>query len=142
MDWRSNPEKVRWAHFLKDPRYSHEGLGVFEGGYLYPSGIYRATENSMMRYNDAAFNAPSREQIYKCIMKYSEGDDWVYDYEVFAKADERGRIEAAEVLGSWKGPQRRDMPQKVEELDCPPFFIDRTVKEVGMDKNGEIIIVQ
>ena len=142
VDWRSNPEKVRWAHFLKDPRYSHEGLGVFEGGYLYPSGIYRATENSMMRYNDAAFNAPSREQIYKCIMKYSEGDDWVYDYEVFAKADERGRIEAAEVLGSWKGPQRRDMPQKVEELDCPPFFIDRTVKEVGMDKNGEIIIVQ
>jgi hypothetical protein len=142
VDWRSDPETVRWAHFLKDSRYSHEGLGVFEGGYLYQTGIYRATENSMMRYNDTPFNAPSREQIYKMIMKYSEGDDWVYNYEDFVIADERGRMEAAEELGPWRSPRRSAKMHSREEFHCPPITIDKTVKEVGIDKDGSIILVK
>ena len=140
VDWRSNPDEVRWAHFLKDSRYSREGLGVYEGGYLYAHGIYRATENSMMRYNDTPFNAPSREQIYKFIMKYSEGDTWVYNYEDFVTADERGRMEAAEGLGSTNAP-RRNTSQHVEEYGCPPIMIDPTVKEVGLDKKGKVVLV-
>ena len=143
VDWRSDPNEVRWARFLKDPRYAYEGLGVYEGGYLYAHGIYRATENSMMRYNDTPFNAPSREQIYKMIMKYSEGEDWVYDYEEFVKADERGRMEAAEELGPWKSPRRNTRSQtQAESQHHPPVLIDDSVKAVGIDKDGNVIKVR
>ena len=40
-----------------------------------------------MRYNTGGFNAPSREAIYKKIMKFSEGDAWTYDYETFVAFD-------------------------------------------------------
>ncbi len=142
VDWRSDPSEVRWRHLLSDSRYRFEGLGVYEGGYLYSHGIYRATENSMMRFNDTPFNAPSREQIYKFIMQYSEGDNWVYNYEEFVKADERGRMEAAEELGPWNSPRRNAKMQTREEFHCPPITIDKTVKAVGMDKDGHVIIVK
>ena len=142
VDWRSDPSEVRWRHLLSDSRYRFEGLGVYEGGYLYPHGIYRATENSMMRFNDTPYNAPSREQIYKFIMKYSEGDNWVYNYEEFVKADERGRMEAAEELGPWNSPRRNAKIQTREEFHCPPITIDKTVKAVGMDKDGHVILVK
>jgi hypothetical protein len=96
----------------------------------------------MMRFNDTPFNAPSREQIYKFIMQYSEGDNWVYNYEEFVKADERGRMEAAEELGPWNSPRRNAKMQTREEFHCPPITIDKTVKAVGMDKDGHVIIVK
>ena len=74
LDWRNDPETVYWSHFLKDSRYSKEGLGIFEGGDLFAYGIYRPTMNSMMRHDyekGAVFNAPSREGIYKRIMQYN-----------------------------------------------------------------------
>lgn len=91
VDWRDNPKEVKWGHFMDDMRYSGECLGVYEGSYLYGKGAYRPTENSMMRYNDSPFNAPSREKLYQVIMELSEGDDWVYDFEDFASYDEINR---------------------------------------------------
>lgn len=91
VDWRNNPEEVKWAHFLDDMRYAGESLGLYEGSYLYGKGAYRPTENSMMRYNDSPFNAPSRERLYQVIMELSEGDSWVYDFEDFAAYDEINR---------------------------------------------------
>ena len=76
VDWRSDPAEVKWAKFISDPRYSAEGIGVYEGAMLYGQGAYRPTVNSMMRYNDCGFNAPSRESIYKHVMTYSEGESW------------------------------------------------------------------
>ena len=87
VDWRNDPATVRWSHFLQDDRYSNEGLGLYEGANLYGFGAYRPTENSMMRYNDSPFNAPSREQIYKTVMQMSEGSSWTYDYEDFVEFD-------------------------------------------------------
>ena len=86
-DWRKDPATVRWAHLLNDSRYDGEQLGIYEGALKFGLGIYRPTENSMMRYNDSPFNAPSREQIYKRIMQNSEGDSWTYDYEQFVSYD-------------------------------------------------------
>ena len=91
VDWRNNRESVKWAHFLKDVRYAGENLGLFEGSYLYGKGAYRPTENSMMRFNNAPFNAPSRERIYQVIMEISEGDQWKYDYEDFVSYDKINR---------------------------------------------------
>ena len=98
LDWRSDPEQVRWSRFLKDPRYSEEGLGVFEGGGYYSKGIFRPTENSMMRMDyapGAVFNAPSREAIYRHIMRMGIGEDWTFDYDTFVEADAAGRKQAA-----------------------------------------------
>ncbi len=87
VDWRNSASEVKWAHFLNDVRYAGEGLGLYEGAYLYGKGAYRPTENSMMRYNDSPFNAPSRERIYQVIMELSEGENWVYNYEDFVTYD-------------------------------------------------------
>ena len=96
MDFISDPEKVRWAHFIKDRRYLYEEIGLFEGAYLYKKGIYRPTNSSIMNSGgnrSNLFNAPSREAIYKRAMKLAYGDSWTYDYEEFVKFDEPGRSE-------------------------------------------------
>ena len=142
VDWRSDPSTVRWSRFLSDARYSAEGLGMFEGAYLYGSGIFRATENSMMRFNDTPFNAPSREQIYKTIMKYSEGNNWVYDYEAFVEADAAGRSQAAAAFSSKAASSYvRRMPSG-SELPLPPVLIDRDVKVVSVDGDGKAVLVR
>ncbi|MBR6759225.1 MAG: redoxin domain-containing protein [Alistipes sp.] len=95
VDLTSDPTKVKWAHFLSDTRYANDGLGVFEGGLTYWRGVWRPTENSIMRYNTGGFNAPSREAIYYRIHKLAYGDSWEYDYEEFVEWDARNRTTAA-----------------------------------------------
>ena len=90
VDLSSDPQKVLWKKFISDTRYSGK-VGVYQGGYTYPYGVYRPTDNSIMRYNTGGFNAPSREAIYKKIMKFSEGDTWTYDYETFVAFDAPAR---------------------------------------------------
>ena len=90
VDLTSDPNTIAWARFISDSRYSGK-VGVYEGGYTYPYGVYRPTDNSIMRYNTGGFNAPSREAIYKKIMKFSEGDAWTYDYETFVAFDAPAR---------------------------------------------------
>lgn len=90
VDLTSDPSTILWSKFISDSRYSGK-VGVYEGGYTYPYGVYRPTDNSIMRYNTGGFNAPSREAIYKKIMKFSEGDAWTYDYETFVVFDAPAR---------------------------------------------------
>lgn len=86
VDCCNDPSEVKWAHFLADDRYNLEQLGIYEGGYLYSKGCYRPTEKSLMRCNDIHFNAPSRESIYKHIMKYAD-PTWQYNREEFIEFD-------------------------------------------------------
>ena len=90
VDLTSDLNTILWSKFISDSRYSGK-VGVYEGGYTYPYGVYRPTDNSIMRYNTGGFNAPSREAIYKKIMKFSEGDAWTYDYETFVAFDAPAR---------------------------------------------------
>lgn len=104
LDWRSDPATVRWSRFLSDQRYAGEDLGVFEGGLRYKYGVYRASFNSIMRYDSqpgAVFNAPSREAIYMNIMRWGADDNWQYDYETFVEADAAGRQQAAEAYAKY-----------------------------------------
>lgn len=94
VDFTDDPETIRWKTFLNDSRYYGQ-VGIFEGGGTYAKGVWRSTENSIMRYNYGFFNAPSRESIYKKIMRFSEGDGWTYDYETFVEFDAKGRGEEA-----------------------------------------------
>lgn len=97
VDYNGDESTVKWAHFLNDSRYADEGSGIYEGAYLYGYGAYRPSDTSIMRGNlDVdAFNAPSREQIYKRVMQLSEGPDWVYDYEEFVAFDAPDRTAAS-----------------------------------------------
>ena len=90
VDLTSDLNTILWSKFISDSRYSGK-VGVYEGGYTYPYGVYRPTDNSIMRYNTGGFNAPSREAIYKKIMKFSEGNAWTYDYETFVAFDAPAR---------------------------------------------------
>ena len=83
---------VPWSHLLSDGRYSAadnygETLGVYEGACTYWTGAWRPTEDSMMRTNRHGFNAPSREAIYKRLMKEAYGADWKYDVGEFIEFD-------------------------------------------------------
>lgn len=87
VDFTSDLSQVRWSHLMNDMRYSDDGLGVYEGAMSYWRGVYKATKDSIMRYNFGKFNAPAREAIYYRIHKLSYGKNWVYDYEGFAEYD-------------------------------------------------------
>lgn len=87
VDFTNDPSTIRWSYFLADLRYAYDGLGAYEGGLTYWNGVWRPTENSIMRYNTGGFNAPSRESIYYRIHKLAYGDSWQYDYEDFVAYD-------------------------------------------------------
>lgn len=89
IDTTNDPAKIKWSHFLSDSRYKEDGVGIFEGGWTYGRGVYRPSEDSMMRttYTGYGFNAPSREAIYYRIHKLAFGDEWQYDYEKFVEYD-------------------------------------------------------
>jgi hypothetical protein len=149
VDYHDTPSTVRWSRLLNDSRYAQEGLGLYEGAYLYPYGIYRPTENSIMRNHylstGKAFNAPSREQIYKTIMRYSVGDNWVYDYETFVNADAAGREQAAKVFNSTTGftaVAKQQALKHQSESHMPPVITDRRVKEIEVDKRGNVTIIK
>ncbi len=90
VDFTSEPSAVKWWKFLADERYSADGLGVYQSAMGYWEGIWKPSVNSIMRYNEGAFNAPSRDAIYRRIMtlaKYSSN----YSYEEFVEYDEINR---------------------------------------------------
>ncbi len=92
VDFTSEPSAVKWRNFLADERYSADGLGVYQSAMGYWEGIWKPSVNSIMRYNEGAFNAPSRDAIYRRIMtlaKYSSN----YSYEEFVEYDEINRAE-------------------------------------------------
>ena len=95
IDFTSDTSTILWAKFIADERYANENLGAYEGADTYWNGVWRPTENSIMRYNTGGFNAPSREAIYYRIHKLAYGDSWEYDYEEFVEWDAINRTAAA-----------------------------------------------
>ena len=86
VDLSSDPASVKWASFIQDERYEAEHLGVYEGAFTYWTGVWRPTDNSIMRYN-GGFNAPSREAIWYKLHKLAYGNSWQYDREAFVAWD-------------------------------------------------------
>lgn len=124
-DFTSDPDKVKWSEFLKDSRYKGEGLGVFEGGGAYASGVYRPTENSMMRYQSASerFNAPSRQAIWIRVMRLSEGSSWTPDHESFVKWDQAHKATRSAVTRAASLANDRT-------VSVPPVFVDKTWRQI------------
>lgn len=125
VDLHSDVTQTRWSHLAADKRYASEGLGSYEGAATYGRNVYRPTQNSMMRFNDTPFNAPSREAIYRYVMQESEGSNWKYDYETFVAFDQAGRKQATEAKRAPKPKTIRGMNER--EIDSsrhlPPVFV-------------------
>lgn len=94
IDFTNDPELVHWNSFLTNSVYRNE-VGIYEGGLYYGQGVFRPSENSMMRDNLEYFNAPSRLAIFKRIMELSgEG----YSLEKFLEYDEAQHVIKAPAL--------------------------------------------
>lgn len=119
VDFTNDPAQVRWKQFLEDSRYANDGLGVFEGGLTYWSGVWRPTENSIMRHNTGGFNAPSREAVYYRIHKLAYGKDWQYDYEKFVAWDAVNRSSGAAASRTYV------LPLKPQPALHPPVVVER-----------------
>jgi hypothetical protein len=85
VDSEKDSTKVLWTKFIYDAEFSNEKIGTYEGGYTFFKGVYRPSEESMMRSNDAPFNAPSRQVIYNKVMKMAL--DKTPTYEEFVEFD-------------------------------------------------------
>lgn len=122
IDFTSDVTTVKWAHFLSDERYKYDGLGTFEGASTYWTGVWRPTENSIMRYNTDGYNAPSREAIYTRIHKLAFGEVWEYDYEDFVSYDAINRKSVESASSMWKYVPLRPT--------VPPVIVKKTWQEV------------
>ena len=87
VDSEKDSTKVLWSRFIFDDEFANEKIGTYEGGYTFYKGIWRPTEQSMMRSDDAPFNAPSRQAIYNKVMKMGLGKTPTYEeFAAFDKA--------------------------------------------------------
>lgn len=125
VDFTDDLSTIRWSRFIKDSRYAYDGLGAFQGGLTYWTGVWRPTENSIMRYNTGGFNAPSREAIYYRIHKLAYGDSWEYDYEDFVKYDEINRRNSSAASHRSVGVQKRHKPLH------PPVVVGKSWRDAG-----------
>ena len=123
VDFTSDTSKVLWSKFIADERYKYDGLGAFEGGLTYWTGVWRPTENSIMRYNTGGFNAPSREAIYYRIHKLAYGDSGQSDYEKFVEYDAINRKTGAEQAAA------HTMVLRPLEPTAPPVVVGKTWRE-------------
>ena len=125
LDITNDPGSVKWSRFLSDDRYAGQGLGVYEGGYAkYAYGIWRPTENSLMRNALSGFNAPCRESLYKVVHTLAD-DSFVYDYETFVAFDQKA------MSSSTKSTKSLNYVEKIAQPLPPPVFIETDSNNLG-----------
>lgn len=120
VDVTNDPAKIHWSHFLSDSRYTGQ-VGIYQGALTYQYGAYRPTDESIMRHNIGGYNAPSREAIYKRIMRLSEGDGWEYDYETFVAYDAVNRSNTSQ---TYYRDELRNFDERTFIPLAPPVFVD------------------
>lgn len=127
VDVTNDPVKIHWSHFLSDSRYTGQ-VGIYQGALTYQYGAYRPTDESIMRHNIGGYNAPSREAIYKRIMRLSEGDGWEYDYETFVAYDAVNRSNASQ---TYYREELRDFDERTFIPLAPPVLVDGPMPLLG-----------
>jgi hypothetical protein len=115
----SDVTKTYWADFAADSRYDFEKLGCYEGGEYQATGVYRPTENSIMRCTTNYFNVISRVMIYKRCMNIAYGDSWKFDYEDFVKFD----LEKAKAAYQEDKERHPYGYSKSKRFGAPPRFV-------------------
>lgn len=93
VDTHADPMLTPWRDFVGMEEYADEKIGAYEGAAgSYSKGIYRPTENSLMRDSRMfpEFNAPCRWFIYKRVMENTGGKA---DFKEFVQKDLQERQE-------------------------------------------------
>ena len=126
VDYSNDPLTIKWHRFLSDSRYDGT-VGIFEGGHAYyDKGVWRPTEDSIMKSITGEFNAPSREAIYYRIHKLAYGEDWVYDYETFVQQDLKNIKQSA------PSPALLKRTSSAAKMNRKPFFkVEESFSEDG-----------
>ena len=122
IDVTDAPSSIKWSHFLSDSRYSNSGTGIFEGANQYRTGVWRPSENSIMRNMSGQFNAPSREAIYYRIHKLAYGKNWQYNFEDFVQWDLKN-------IQSESKTSAQSIPYPARVNDRKPFFKMEKVRD-------------
>lgn len=89
--------EVPWQHFIGLSGY--EMVSLYEGGYFFTKGVWRAEENHCMNDNVPYFNAPSRELFVKRL-KSLIGEN--YDFSEFLANDKYEPVPVSRSLGRAK----------------------------------------
>ena len=121
LSFDSDVTKSYWADLAADSRYDFEKLGCYEGGEYQATGVYRPTENSIMRDNETSsyFNVIGRVMIYKRCMSIAYGDSWKFNYEDFVKFD----LEKAKA--AYQADKEQHSTSSTSKRFCaPPRFVD------------------
>lgn len=115
VDDTNDLDQIIWKDFIKDERYKNEKLSAYEGAGFFEYGLYRPTENSIMR-NYGRFNAPSRWAIYRNIMRFAgEEPSW----EKFLEYDAINREMIDREAESRVAPPMYN----IQELTAPPIIL-------------------
>lgn len=69
-DIGGNKDTAKWSHFYGLSGYN---VGYFEGSYFYELGAWKPEPNSVMIDNRPYYNAPSRENIVKTLLRRAAG---------------------------------------------------------------------
>lgn len=129
VDLTSDPAKIKWSVFLSDERYKYDGVGIFEGGFTYLTGVWRPSENSIMNENSyGIFNAPSRYAIWYRIHKLAYGKAWKGTYEDFVAYDAVNRKTSATSASLLLAPRRQSSGQ--HKTTSAPVIVGRTWRDV------------
>lgn len=115
VDSEKDSTKVIWTKFIYDQEFANEQISTYEGGYTFFKGVYRPTQESMMRSNDAPFNAPSRQAIYNKVMKLGLGK--TLSYEEFVAFDRQHKPSV------WSYQSRTRQGGEVPWRPAPPRII-------------------
>jgi len=62
---------IKWKHFVAKTGY--DAVGAYEGAIYYPIGAWKPERSSCMVYNEPYYNAPSRENMVKRILRTAAG---------------------------------------------------------------------
>lgn len=79
LDFTNDATSVLWKDFIGIEKYESM-VGIYEGGYEYQYGVWRAEENSCMNNNIPYFNVQSRWSIVRRIMELSDLDFNLSDF--------------------------------------------------------------
>lgn len=126
----SDPAKIKWSAFLSDDRYNNDGVGIFEGAFTYQYGVWRPSEDSMMKNNIDVFNAPSRYAIWYKIHKLAYGNDWKGSYEDFVAYDAVNRGAAPQSSPAYRSSRKSGRVQGLSQKGTAPVVSGRTWREI------------
>ncbi|MCP2258342.1 IgA Peptidase M64 [Streptoalloteichus tenebrarius] len=65
--------RLKWHRWIGTPSPDGSVVGAYEGAHYHRRGVYRPTENSLMRSLGRPFNLPGREAMTEAILRKSRG---------------------------------------------------------------------